>query len=171
MLLTPREFRIAVFNAVYMTVFTIIALRGANYEFLLYALVVILVAAWILFKQRTAKLSTELLWALSIWGLLHMAGGNIKIDDAGRVLYEAGLAVGVADDVADLRGGGVAAARHVGCAQPQQGNVCQQPLLAAVGDQPDVLAFLQRQRHILEHRLPGVALADPMYRDRGHALM
>jgi uncharacterized membrane protein YjdF len=88
MLLSRREIPIAVFTAIYITAFSLVAFSGRNYEFLLYTVVVILVAAWVLYKQKTAKLSVELLWALSFWGLLHMAGGNIEIDDAGHVLYE-----------------------------------------------------------------------------------
>lgn len=88
MLLTRREMPIAIFNAIYILAFSLIALRGKNYEFLLYAIIVIVVAGWILYKQQTAQLSVELLWCLSIWGLLHMAGGNIAIDDTGHILYE-----------------------------------------------------------------------------------
>jgi len=88
MLLTRREMPIAIFSAIYIAAFTIVAARGRNYEFLLYTFVVIVVGAWIVYRQRTAKLSGQLLWALSFWGLLHMAGGNIRVDDTGRVLYE-----------------------------------------------------------------------------------
>jgi uncharacterized membrane protein YjdF len=88
MLLTRREWPIAIFNAIYILAFSLVALRGKNYEFLLYALIVILVAGWILYKQRTVQFSVGLLWCLSVWGLLHMAGGNITINDTGHVLYE-----------------------------------------------------------------------------------
>lgn len=88
MLLARREWPIVIFNAIYILAFSLVALRGKNYEFLLYAVIVILVAGWVLYKQRTTQLSAELLWCLSVWGLLHMAGGNVTIDNAGHILYE-----------------------------------------------------------------------------------
>ena len=49
-------------------------------------------------------------------------------------------AVGVLQNVGDLVRRRVAAARHVYRTEPEDGEVDQQPLLAGVGDQPDVVA-------------------------------
>lgn len=85
MRLTRREKPILVVTLLYSTTFTLIALRGSNYEFLLYAAVVIVVTAWIFWKQRLVRFEPTILWGLSGWGLLHMAGGNVPL---GRdVLY------------------------------------------------------------------------------------
>lgn len=85
MLVTRRELPILVVNLIYIPAFTLIAFRGRNYEFLLYAGIVLLAAALVLWRQRTVKFTPLILWGLTIWGLLHMAGGNIRV--AGDVLY------------------------------------------------------------------------------------
>ncbi len=80
-----RDLPVILFSAAYMVVFVAIALTRHNYEFILYAGVVLFLAAWILIKQRTIQFDLVILWGLSLWGLLHMAGGNIHV--GGNVLY------------------------------------------------------------------------------------
>jgi hypothetical protein len=89
MLVTRRERPIVVFNVLYVVCFSVIALGRHNYEFVLYTGVVIALAAWILLKQRTVQFDLVILWGLSLWGLLHMAGGNIRV--GGGVLYSVHL--------------------------------------------------------------------------------
>jgi uncharacterized membrane protein YjdF len=79
MLLTKRELPILVVNLIYVPIFTVIALFGANYEFLLYVGVIFIVAGWIVWKQRSIRFERTILWGLTIWGLLHMAGGNLRV--------------------------------------------------------------------------------------------
>lgn len=85
MLLTKRELPILIINLIYVPIFTIIALRGTNYEFLLYVCVILFVGAWILLKQRKVRFDRSILWGLTVWGLLHMAGGNLRVGNG--VLY------------------------------------------------------------------------------------
>ena len=85
MLLTRRELPVLIVNLIYVPIFTLIALRRSNYEFLLYVVVILIVAAWILWKQRKVRFERAVLWGLTIWGLLHMAGGNLRV--GGDVLY------------------------------------------------------------------------------------
>jgi uncharacterized membrane protein YjdF len=85
MLLAKRELPILVVNLIYVPIFTVVALRRTNYEFLLYVCVILIVAAWILWKQRRIRFDRTILWGLTIWGLLHMAGGNLRV--GGGVLY------------------------------------------------------------------------------------
>lgn len=85
MLLTRRELPVLIVNLVYIPAFTAVALTRTNYEFLLYAGVILLVAGWILWKQRRVRFDLTVLWGLTIWGVLHMAGGNIRVGDG--VLY------------------------------------------------------------------------------------
>ncbi len=89
MWLTKHERTVVIFNAVYITVFTWIAWQRANYEFVMYAVVVMAAALWILWKQRSVKFDLLILWGLTLWGLLHMAGGNVRLADG--VLYGANL--------------------------------------------------------------------------------
>ena len=85
MLLTKREWPVAAVTLLYLCAFTLVALRGANYEFVLYAGVVLLVAGVVFWSQHKVRFSTPLLWGLAIWGLLHMAGGNVPVGE--DVLY------------------------------------------------------------------------------------
>lgn len=85
MLLTNREFLILLVNLTYLTVFSIVAFRGGKAEFLLYIGVILIVGAWIVWKQRQVKLGPTILWGLTVWGVLHMAGGLVHVGDG--VLY------------------------------------------------------------------------------------
>lgn len=85
MLLTRREMPVLIVNLIYVPTFLILALRQLNFEFVLYVGVILAVAGLILWKQRTVRFDLRILWGLTIWGLLHMAGGNLKVD--GDVLY------------------------------------------------------------------------------------
>lgn len=89
MLLTKRELPVLIVNLIYVPIFAVIALRGANYEFLLYVAVILIVGGWILWKQRKVRFDQTILWGLTIWGLLHMAGGNLRVGDG--VLYGVAL--------------------------------------------------------------------------------
>ncbi len=84
-----RDIPVILFSAAYMAVFVGIALTRKNYEFVLYAGVVLVLAAWVLVKQRKVQFDPVILWGLSLWGLLHMAGGNIRVGDG--VLYNVQL--------------------------------------------------------------------------------
>ena len=87
--LTPRERVIAGVNAAYISVFSILALHHENYEFMLYAGVVIFIFALILVKQAAVRFDGVILWGLTLWGLAHMAGGNIRVGE--DVLYSVQL--------------------------------------------------------------------------------
>lgn len=86
MLLTKRELPILVVNLIYIPIFTVIALRRTNYEFLLYVVVIILAGLWVVWKQRRVQFGLPILWGLTVWGLLHMCGGNLSMSD-GHILY------------------------------------------------------------------------------------
>ena len=84
-----RDLPVILCSAAYMAVFVGISLTRHNYEFILYAGVVVVVAAWILAKQPKVQFDPVILWGLSLWGLLHMAGGNIRVGPG--VLYNVQL--------------------------------------------------------------------------------
>lgn len=85
MFVTRRERPIVIFNVLYVACFSVIALGRRNYEFVLYTGVVIALGVWILVKQRTVQFDRVILWGLSVWGVLHMAGGNMRV--GGDMLY------------------------------------------------------------------------------------
>lgn len=73
------------FNVGYLAIFSGLAFAAGNREFFIYILVVLFFVVLLLKKHRALGLSNGVLWGLSIWGLLHMAGGNLMV--AGDVLY------------------------------------------------------------------------------------
>ncbi len=85
MILTRREIPIAIVNAIYIPIFTLLAIGRANYEFLLYVGVILLDGGLILWKQRSVQFGPPILWGLTVWGFLHMAGGNVSLGE--DVLY------------------------------------------------------------------------------------
>lgn len=73
------------FSLLYLAVFTPLAFARGNAEFVIYLGVVVFFLLLILAKHQKLGLSLGVLWGLSIWGLLHMAGGNVPVN--GSVLY------------------------------------------------------------------------------------
>src|SRR3989344_524296 len=80
------EWFLIVFNLAYILYFVVYYLGLGNTEFMLYIGVLVLVFLIIFFLQRRLKFSYTILWMISIWGLLHMLGGGLHLED-GRVLY------------------------------------------------------------------------------------
>jgi hypothetical protein len=88
-----RLLPLALFTGGYMLGAVLAALRFGNKEFLFYIItMLVLIGAVMLIHRRMPLLSAQL-WALSLWGLMHMAGGLIPvpqswpIDGGSRVLY------------------------------------------------------------------------------------
>ncbi len=80
------EWAVILFNLAYIIPFTIFYLLKEDYEFLIYIAVLVLIALIILFNFRKLNLDYLALWGLSLWGLLHMAGGGVIIN--GATLYK-----------------------------------------------------------------------------------
>lgn len=84
---------LVLFTAAYMLAAVAGAVATGNAEFVFYILVMLAIIAAVLIVRRRLALSLPLLWALSVWGLLHMAGGLVPvpqswpIDGDIRVLY------------------------------------------------------------------------------------
>lgn len=83
--LKKGEWILVVFTLLYIVAFTAYYLSIRNYEFLWYVLVLVFFFALIGSTLRKSKFDYTILWGLSIWGFLHMAGGGIVI--GGDVLY------------------------------------------------------------------------------------
>lgn len=70
---------VIVFTGAYMVAALVAALAMGNHEFLFYIATMLLIVLAIAFVHRRVGLSKGVLWALSIWGLVHMAGGLVKL--------------------------------------------------------------------------------------------
>ncbi|UCG76884.1 MAG: DUF2238 domain-containing protein [Gemmatimonadota bacterium] len=84
---------VAAFTAVYLAAAVMGALARRNQEFLFYIAVMLVLIALVLAVHRSVGLSSGALWGLSVWGLLHMAGGLLVVPEGwpvsaeSRVLY------------------------------------------------------------------------------------
>lgn len=79
------EWGVAIFTFVYVAGFTLWFIAIGNYEFIVYVLTMLGLIALVALSLRSAAYPPEMLWALSVWGLAHMAGGGVPLGDS--VLY------------------------------------------------------------------------------------
>lgn len=77
---------LGVINAVYLTGFAWKFLAQRNFEFVIYVGVVLAALIWIGLTLRRVDYSLSTLIGLTVWGIMHMAGGGVPVG-AGR-LYD-----------------------------------------------------------------------------------
>ncbi|WP_135504396.1 DUF2238 domain-containing protein [Roseovarius aestuariivivens] len=82
---TRSELCVAFFTISYIALFTIWFFSIGNYEFIIYVMTMAALMLLIGLSLRKAEYPPSMLWALSVWGLAHMAGGGVPIGEA--VLY------------------------------------------------------------------------------------
>lgn len=84
---------LALFTALYYLGFSTTAFLAGEGNYSLYVIQMAALIGVVLALYLRCKLSNELLWCLSVWGILHMAGGLIPIPDSWpheaplRILY------------------------------------------------------------------------------------
>lgn len=89
----PKILPLAIFTAAYLLAAVGGAITTRNGEFVFYIVVMLILVAIIWTVHSQVTFSTGVLWALSIWGLLHMAGGLVPVPESWpingniRVLY------------------------------------------------------------------------------------
>ena len=79
------EWLLILFNLAYIIPFTAYYIYIKNFEFLIYIAVLLALFGLVAATLRKTKFSYAILWGLSIWGLLHMMGGGVRV--GGSVLY------------------------------------------------------------------------------------
>lgn len=79
------ELAVAAFTFIYVVVFTVWFLSIGNFEFVIYIVTMLALILLVGLSLRKADYPPLMLWALSIWGLAHMAGGGLPVGDS--VLY------------------------------------------------------------------------------------
>ena len=88
------------FTVAYLLLAVAAAFVRGNREFLFYIVVMVIMIAGVMAVHRRVNLSQGALWALSIWGLLHMLGGLMPVPEGWaisgeiRVLYSLWLIPG-----------------------------------------------------------------------------
>ena len=75
----PRLLSLIAFTAFYMFAAVAGAMIQGNKEFVFYIVVMLLLIGVMTLIHRAVTLTEALQWALSIWGLLHMAGGLLPL--------------------------------------------------------------------------------------------
>ncbi len=75
---------LALFSALYIVGFLTLALWRGNTEFLFYGAVMLVLIGLVLWADVKARFSGPVLWMLSVWGLLHMAGGVLHLTQDGK---------------------------------------------------------------------------------------
>jgi uncharacterized membrane protein YjdF len=85
MRVTKTQIGILIFSILYVLIFGIYYIIKQNYEFLIYVFVLIFFIILVSKLHLRFKFSTEVLLGMSIWGLMHMAGGGVYIN--GTKLY------------------------------------------------------------------------------------
>lgn len=89
----PRLWPVASFTFAYLSAALILGLVRGNLEFLFYIAVMLVLIGVVWIVHRHVGLSGGTLWALSVWGLAHMAGGLLVVPESwpvesqSRVLY------------------------------------------------------------------------------------
>ena len=84
--------RVGLATVAYVIAASLFAVLHGNREFVFYIVVMVSLMALIYAMHRRVGLSAALLWCLSAWGLMHMAGGLLPVPeswptDNGSVLY------------------------------------------------------------------------------------
>ena len=87
--LTGNQRAVLVFTLAYLGGFFLWFLVAGNAEFIWYVVTMAALIALVGATLRRAQYPPALLWALSLWGLAHMAGGGMPV--GGSVLYAARL--------------------------------------------------------------------------------
>jgi Predicted membrane protein (DUF2238) len=91
---------VAAFTFGYLAIALTAGLRAGNSEFLFYIGVMLVLIGVVAAVNRAVELTTGTLWALSLWGLAHMAGGLVVVPSGwpvnaeSRVLYSLWLIPG-----------------------------------------------------------------------------
>jgi len=85
-MIQPRHYPILAVQVISLLGFSWWFLRLENYEFLLYVGVIVFFLGLIIATIEKTRFSNTVLWGLTAWALLHMAGGGLTVGD-GR-LYE-----------------------------------------------------------------------------------
>ncbi|ATG49718.1 hypothetical protein CEW89_06240 [Celeribacter ethanolicus] len=92
---TRAEKQVGLFTALYVIGFTLWFFAIGNFEFVIYVVTMLILIGLVATSLRKVEYPPKLLWALTLWGLLHMAGGGVPVN--GSVLYTLELIPFVSD--------------------------------------------------------------------------
>lgn len=76
------------FNALYLLLGGIYFLQDLNHEFVIYVVVIVAIFGTVFATLRYTQFPVWMLWLLSVWGLMHVAGGAIQTVDGVLFAYK-----------------------------------------------------------------------------------
>ncbi len=79
--LSKHHWYIIGFSALYLIAGGIYFLRDFNNEFVIYVAVIVAIFAGVFATLKSTQFPVWMLWLLSFWGLMHVAGGAVQIGD------------------------------------------------------------------------------------------
>ena len=88
--ITKTQIGILLFTIAYVIGFGIYYLMIQNYEFLIYVVELVFLIGFVSYLHKKFNFSTAVLLGASIWGLLHMAGGSLRVGSTklyGWIIY------------------------------------------------------------------------------------
>jgi len=86
-----RLLPVALFTGAYLLIAIVFAVTGGNREFVFYIGVMAVLIVIVLAVHRRVNLLTATLWCLSLWGMLHMAGGLVTVPSSWPVAGESAV--------------------------------------------------------------------------------
>lgn len=87
-MLTRHHYYVIAFSALYLIAGGLYFARDFNNEFVIYVAVIVAIFAGVFATLRTTQFPVWMLWLLSIWGLMHVAGGAIPTSDGVLFAYK-----------------------------------------------------------------------------------
>jgi Predicted membrane protein (DUF2238) len=84
---TKHHWYVVAFSTAYLAVGGLYFARDFNLEFVIYVAVIIAIFAGVFATLRYTQFPVWMLWLLSVWGLMHVAGGAVATSDGVLFAY------------------------------------------------------------------------------------
>ncbi len=85
---TNHHYAVIGFSALYLFLGGLYFLRDFNLEFVIYVAVIVVIFSGVFTTLRATQFPVWMLWLLSIWGLMHVAGGAVQTVDGVLFAYK-----------------------------------------------------------------------------------
>jgi hypothetical protein len=85
---TKGQLGVILFSLLYLVLGGVYFMRDLNHEFIIYVAVIVVIFGAVFATLRYTKFPVWMLWLLSIWGLMHVAGGVVPTPDGVLFAYK-----------------------------------------------------------------------------------
>ncbi len=87
-MLTKHHYAVIAFSCLYLLLGGLYFIRDFNFEFVIYVAVIVAIFAGVFATLRATQFPVSMLWLLSLWGLMHVAGGAVQTIDGVLFAYK-----------------------------------------------------------------------------------